>query len=424
VLTLRPTFKPLWSAAAGLNALVWAAVVLVSMPAVSSVSARPPQHPPIHHVFIIVLENKNFAQTFGPNSSAPYLSRVLTKRGALLEEYYGIGHASLDNYIAMISGQAATPQTRQDCDSYADFTLVRVTSDGQAVGRGCVYPATIPTLAGQLTRAGKTWRAYMEDMGNDPQRERATCGHPAINSPDQTQGAEPRSEVYPQGDQYAVRHNPFVYFHSVIDSPECDRAVLPLSRLVDDLAHVRTTANLTFISPNLCNDGHDVPCVNGEPGGLKAVDTFLQTWVPRIEASEAYRRDGLLVITFDEGDASVESHGDGYIVRFDGEKCCDERPGPNLAPFPQAEHSGNYTIEYSDFGGDRTGTLLLSPFIVPGSISTTPFNHFALLKSIEDLFGLHQHLGYAGAPGLVGFFDAPSSDVKVRARPNSGETHN
>ena len=64
-----------------------------------------------------------------------------------------------------------------------------------------------------------TWRAYTEDMGNDPSRESATCGQPALNALDLTQSAEAPSASVPLGDQYAARHNPFVYFHSIIDSP-------------------------------------------------------------------------------------------------------------------------------------------------------------------------------------------------------------
>jgi hypothetical protein len=74
----------------------------------------------IKHVFVIVLENEGFDVTFGPKSKAPYLSKTLTSQGVLLNQYYGTGHVSLDNYVAMISGQAATPQTRNDCQVYQD----------------------------------------------------------------------------------------------------------------------------------------------------------------------------------------------------------------------------------------------------------------------------------------------------------------
>src|SRR5262252_8820414 len=118
----------------------------------------------IKHVFVIVLENEGFDTTFGAQSKAPYLSQTLTKAGVLLTQYYGTGHASLDNYIAMISGQAATPETRNDCQTYADFVMTGLTPDGQAIGHGCVYPDTVKTLPDQLTRIGKTWRGYMGDM--------------------------------------------------------------------------------------------------------------------------------------------------------------------------------------------------------------------------------------------------------------------
>jgi phospholipase C len=175
----------------------------------------------IRHVFIIVLENKNFDDTFERSLQDPYLSKTLPKLGAILTRYYGTGHFSLDNYLAMISGQASSKATEADCEEFSDFRLQRVDGDGQAVGTGCVYPTQIKTLADQLHGAGLSWKGYMEDMGNDPARERATCGHPKLNEKDPTQAAEAPRPGVPAGDQYAVRHNPFVYFHSIIDTPTC-----------------------------------------------------------------------------------------------------------------------------------------------------------------------------------------------------------
>lgn len=144
----------------------------------------------IKRVFVIVLENEGFDVTFGPNSKAPFLSQMLTSEGVLLSQYYGTGHVSLDNYVAMLSGQSATPQTRSDCQVFQDFALTGITPDGQAIGTGCVYPPSIKTLPDQLNAGGKTWRGYMEDMGNDPAREAAACGHPSLNSVAHTQAAK------------------------------------------------------------------------------------------------------------------------------------------------------------------------------------------------------------------------------------------
>jgi hypothetical protein len=372
----------------------------------------------IKHVFVIVLENEGFDVTFGPNSKAPYLSKTLPTQGVLLTQYYGTGHVSLDNYIAMISGQAATPQTRNDCFTYADFILTGVTPDGQAIGTGCVYPSTVKTLPDQLSASGKTWRGYMGDMGNDLTRESATCGHPALNSTDLTQSAEAPSASVPLGDQYASRHDPFVYFHSIIDSPDCAKNVVNLTQLPLDLAHEETTPNFVFITPNLCDDGHDAPCKNGQPGGLVSADAFLQKWIPLIQASTAYQKDGLIIINFDESGLTVQASANGVLtISAQGQFCCNEQPGPNLAPFPQTTNiTPTISLSFQSYGGDRTGAVLLSPFLKPGTVSNTPFNHYSLLKSLEDIFDTDEYLGYAAQPGLVGFFGCVTSDIATKDR--------
>jgi hypothetical protein len=368
----------------------------------------------IKHVFVIVLENEGYNNTFGPTSKAPYLSQTLVSQGALLTQYYGTGHASLDNYIAMISGQPATNETRADCQTYADFTRSGsgLSTDGLATGSGCIYPASIKTLPDQLNVVGKTWRAYMEDMGNDPARESVTCGHPKLNTVDMTQSAEAPTSSLPSGDQYATRHNPFAYFHSIIDSPDCNKNVVNLNQLTTDLGSYDTTPNFVFITPNLCNDGHDAPCVTGQPGGLVSVNNWLQTWVPAIMNSEAYLRDGLLIINFDESDLAVTvSSGGAVTINAAGTFCCNQQPGPNLGPFPQSSMIGPYTLNYQSYGGDRTGAVLLSPFIKAGTVSNTPFNHYSLLKTLEEIFDTNGYLGYANAPSLVGFFGCVTSDL-------------
>ena len=369
-------------------------------------------HRKIKHVFVITLENESADETFGPNSPAPYLSKTLTAKGVFLPQYYGTGHVSLDNYVAMVSGQAASVDTRNDCQTYADFQLTGMTPDGQAIGTGCVYPANVKTVANQLTAAGKTWRAYMEDMGNDPNREAAVCGHPALNTTDLTQVAEAPSAAVPLGDQYATRHNPFAYFHAIIDTPECSN-IVGLRGLQQDLMRENTTPNFVFITPNLCNDGHDAPCKNGQPGGLVSADQFLQKWVPIITASPAYKEGGLLIINFDEGGPTTsKAPSGGIVITFPGEQCCSQKPGPNIGTFPQSTAIGPYTITTNGFGGDRTGAVLLSPFVKAGTVSNTAFNHYSMLKTIEDIFGL-DYLGYAAQPGLVGFFGCVQSDIEA-----------
>ncbi len=374
----------------------------------ASQSSSQSKLPAIKHVFIITLENETYETTFGPSSPAPYLSKTLAAQGALVTGYFGTGHVSLDNYIAMMSGQASAPDTFTDCPMYQTFALTSVTTDGQAVGNGCVYPSSIKTLPDELTAAGFTWRGYMEDMGNDPTRESATCGHPTLGTADLTEVAEAPSTAVPNGDQYATRHDPFMYFHSIIDSPSCATNVVNLTGLANDISSIATTPNLVFITPNLCDDGHDAPCVTGQPGGLVSADAFLKTWVPQILASPAYQADGLLIINFDESaPASSVVSGTSYTITFNGRACCGQQPGPNVT-YPATLSLGVYhgltiTEVLTSLGGDNTGAVLLSKFIKPGTVSRVDYNHYSMLKTLQDIFGVQPYLGYAGQTGLARF---------------------
>jgi hypothetical protein len=355
------------------NLMVVAAALLCGTPAL------PATVPKVRHVFLIVLENESYEVTFGRDSPAPYLARTLTAQGVLLQNYYGVGHSSLDNYIALISGQAPNEATQGDCATYSDFqtSAPGLDAHGQALGVGCVYPPIVRTLPDELETAGYTWKAYMEDMGKDSGRESATCAHSPIDS----QETLLRATV---NDQYAVKHNPFMYFHSIIDEQvRCDTHVVNLQRLKEDLKTTAGTANYVFITPNLCNDGHDSPCVDHGPGGLISADAFLKRWVPLITSSAAFKNDGLLIITFDEADLS---RADGSIA------CCGEL-GLTGARYPPGLQGP---------GGGRIGAVLISPFIKPGTTSSESYNHYSLLRSVAGLFGVAP-LGFAAEEGLHPF---------------------
>jgi phosphatidylinositol-3-phosphatase len=336
----------------------------------------PPPTPPIRHVFVVNIENKGFHQTWGKRSAAPYLATRLRAKGALLTQYYGTAHHSLGNYLAQISGQGPSYATQHDCPRYTAFRETRpVTAPGQVVGNGCVYPKKVDTLAGQLDRAGLTWRGYMQDMARP-------CQHSAL-------GAKERWRSATRRQQYATRHNPFMYFRSITARPTyCKSHVKPLAALARDLRKVSTTRNLSYISPDLCHDAHDARCADGGPGGLRAANNWFKTWIPKILNSSAFRKDGILVITADESEGVAE----------DSRACCGEGPGPN---------AGQPGIDGP--GGGRIGALVISPYVGRGTTSSTPYNHYALLGSIEQLFGLPR-LGYANS--VTGVFGGDVYNVR------------
>src|SRR4051794_35115650 len=356
-------------------ALCLSLVLLAALPA--RAGAAPP---PIKHVFVVFLENKTFTETFGVNTKATYFARELTKQGQLVANFFGVTHNSLGNYVAVLGGQPSNVETQSDCQVYSEWKgSTTPDADGIVTGQGCVMPKAVKSLPDQLEEKGLTWRGYMEDMGD-------SCKHPALNAHDETQSAK-------VGNQYAARHNPFVYYHSIIDNDaRCKANVVDLRQMANDLASTSTTANFSFITPNLCNDGHDEPCVDGAPGGLVSADAWLRRYVPVILDSPAMA-DGLLVVTFDEAETSG--------MYSDASSCCNQPSGPNTP------NAGGQT---PGTGGGRVGAVVVSPYVTPGSMNATSYNHYALLRSIEDIFGLG-HLGYAGQDGLRAFGD----DVYGRA---------
>jgi hypothetical protein len=359
-------------------------------PATATTSAPPgPGLPPIGHVFTIVLENEDFARTFGAGQvEAPYLARTLVQQGAFVPNYYGTGHSSLDNYIAMTSGQGPNPATQGDChdpSTLGSDGSLHFDSDGQAIGKvGCTYPAAVQSIASQLSDEEVSWKGYMEDMDAQPGQQRTTCRGPftenVIEKP--VPAGNPKSP-----DDYRDKHNPFVYYHSTFDNlRQCDAHDVPFTGFLHDIASVETTPKFSFIVPNQCNDGHDMPtCTDGTAGGPARYDAWLQTYVPAILASPAFKRDGLLVILFDEG--------------VTGLACCNEKPGPMV---PAGSTNGQPWPGPLGTGGGQVGAVLLSPFIKPGTVSTQSYNHYSYLRSMEDIFGL-VHLGYAAQNGLQPF---------------------
>jgi hypothetical protein len=212
--------------------------------------------------------------------------------------------------------------------------------------------------------------------------------------------------------------DPFVYFHTAIDNAACASSVVGLDQLAPDLKTASKTPSLAYIVPNRCHDGSEAPCVPGQPAGLTAADAFLAKVVPEIESSPTYKTGGLIAITFDQAPQEGPN--------ADSSGCCITSAFPNLptgttgpsgttgssaaptgATGPTGTPTGTTGVTgpqtATPTGGGKVGLLLISKYVKPGSLNVTgEYNHFALLRSIENLFGL-QPLGYAGAQGLLTF---------------------
>ena len=416
--------------------------------------------PPVKHLFLIVLSDHGFPKSFGAGASAGYLGGGLRRQGELIYNYYAVAGAPLANEIALISGQGPTAQTASDCPVFSRIRPGRNGPRGQILGTGCVYPAATRTLAGQLTSAGDSWKAYLEGASES---STTACKIPKLDSK-QPQTARTSTS-------YLAWRNPFVYFRSLTGDGACRTREVGLGQLATDLKSAATTPSLVYIVPPPCADGSEAPCKPHTTPGLAGANRFLKSVVPEIKHSPAYHDGGLIAITFDQ---APQIGADA-----DSSACCGPSSYPNLrklttppavppaamgadtttttatsstttassttttaestttAPATTSTTSTTgsttsttsttgltpttgststttptSTTPVSSLGGGETtptggggqvGLLLISPYVKPDSTDVIDyFNHFSLLASIEKLFGLHT-LGYASATGLPVF---------------------
>jgi hypothetical protein len=372
--------------------------------------------PEVKHAFLIVLGEGGYEETFGATSTAPYLSKVLPKKGELVPNYYGVTSGVLANEIALLSGQGPTPETAANCPDYTAIAPGTVSVFAEQVeGNGCVYGKEVESLPTQLAAKAAesgskelTWRAYVQDMENggaigQPFR----CRKPTLGGPDTTTASP--------GDQYVNWRNPVVYFAAVAESTECEKHDVGFELLAKDLSAKKKTPALSLIFPNACHSGGEVECEPGAAKGAQGVAAELKTLVPAIMASPAYEEGGLILIT------SAQAPQAGEHV--DQKSCCLAPTYPNLPPPADAATgtttmpstpttpasseeetetpTGTTTTTYTEEsvlehgGGGKVGLLLISPFVEPGKVDEVEFaNHFTLLKTLETMFGV-EPLGYA-----------------------------
>jgi len=262
------------------------------------------------HVVVIVMENAEYEEVIG-SGSAPYLNG-LARRYALASASFAIRHPSLPNYLALTSG--STQGVSSDCGE-------------------CSVSAV--NLVDQLEAAGVSWRAYLEDV--------------------------PRScFTGTEAGGYAKKHNPFIYYRDISSSPARCRRLVGFQALAADLRAGRLPT-FVWITPNLCDDGHDC--------GVAAGDRFLARTVPAL--LHELGPQGYLVITWDEGTSDAG--------------CCGRASGGHIA------------------------TVLAGPPLRAGARGSAPVDHYGVLATIERSLGVAP-LGAAADPrsgSLASLFKTP-----------------
>jgi hypothetical protein len=293
------------------------------------------QVPNFTHIFHIVLENTSYSHIIG-SSQAPYINSLANQYG-LATQFYAITHPSLPNYFTFSGG-----------------STFGVTSDCGYTTPDC--PQNVKNIADLIEGSGRTWVAYFESMPT-------ACG---------TTRQPP----------YTIHLNPFVYYTDIVSNAQrCQSHVLPYDQAQFFAAlNANNVPNYVWISPNLDNDMHN--------GTISQADSWLSANIGPILNSQAFQNNGLVILTFDEGDDSspVDSSG-----------CCGYSPG-----------------------GGHIVTILISPLVKKGFKSTVPETHYNLLRTIEDAWGL-AHLGKtANVSPMSEFFSSSGSASAVLTVPAGG----
>ncbi len=254
------------------------------------------------HVMVVVMENLSYASAVG---LAGY--QALADRYAVATNSYAAAHPSLPNYLDLVGG--STFDTTSDC------TSCYVTADN---------------LGAQLSAAHVSWSDFSE-------------------------GVPGACYLGPDDGLYAGKHNPFRYFTDIRSSPALCHHLVPLSSLYDVLGKKGPLPRFSFVTPNLCHDGHDCP--------PSEAFTWLRGFVARVTASSSWRHAGLLVVTWDEGADSDTSR---------------------ILPGGQVLGAG---------GGGHIPTLLIAPGVPRHTVLAAPVSHEMLLATVEADFSLPLLLG-------------------------------
>jgi hypothetical protein len=283
-------------------------------------------------------------------------------------------HPSEANYVALVGGD--TFGIHDDDGYYCRPGRVDVACRGMALPGYVDHTVRARHLGDQLAAAGLTWKGYYESL-------------PAPGSMVVT-ASEPAMDHGVRSAFYASKHTGFMNFYDVQHDPNRAQHIVSFRQLDADLASGELP-NFALIVPNQCDemhglDGIDVPdgCDGHDVGGLiRRGDKVAGDLVARIQATKAWRAadNVAIVVTFDEGSGRTR------------EGCCA-----------------------AQVGGGHIPTIVITNHGPRGLKDPTPYNHYSLLRTIEDAFGIDEHLGHAadsdaGVLAMTPLFQATTAEA-------------
>lgn len=364
--TMRRVFSVILAAAALLSLL------LVGNVSVVGATAKHDNDSKFSHIFYIMMENHSTNQIFGNTADAPYINQLAGKY-ATATDFFGVTHPSLPNYLAAISG--SYQGIWDDCAAGPTVTCApQEFVSGPPYNGQLLTPAQLTSatnqphwfsgknIIDQLDSHDLSWKAYMQSA--------PTVGFTGEYYPvDQVNGQSVPRKLYAQ------KHNPFMYFSDIRNNTHRMQKIVPFTQFDKDLASNRVP-NFVWISPDQCHDMHGVSAANAAALNIpdcatpatgldhKVIglgDTFVHDTVSRIMQSKAWDSKSAIIVNWDENDYGS----------FNG--CCYSPTGVN-----------GVTLG----GGDAPFMVITSKNAHHFVDSTTPYNHYTVLATIEKLWGL------------------------------------
>ena len=292
------------------------------------------------HVYVIVLENHGFDDAIY-NGPSPFLRQLAQEQG-LATLYFGVAHPSLPNYLALIGGDDFG--IRDDRPSCFASDISPSTACNKIAGDSLVV---------QLKDAGLSFAIYAETL--------PATGSLVSVAPGGVEGA-----------LYAQKHNPVPYFEKLATDSDARALIKPYSALAGDLA--ATAPSVSLIVPNQCHDGHGLPSCRDRDQLVADYDAFVRDAVNAIRGSKNWTNRSAIVITFDEGANSL------------------------YAGAPVSDITRN-----ASGAGNHIATIVVTRCGAP-SRDATRYDHYSLLATIQDGFGLLRLRKAATAPTMDALF--------------------
>jgi hypothetical protein len=328
--------------------------------------------PRFSHILIIIAENQGYDRIIG-QPYAPRLNGFLQMRETgLADNFFGEVHPSEANYIALLGGD--TFGIHDDDAWYCkQGSPDRYCSPASGGGTYHNHSIAARSLMDQLAERNLAWKGYFEDI--------PAPGWKGVFYPDD------RDPVPGKPSQlYASKHNAFLNFKPVQDDPALDSKIVGFDQLKTDLStgHV---PNYAHIVPNQCNEMH------GLSGAYVPADC-------RFDAPEARiaRGDKVIGELVDLIMASPIWTGESHVAIV---ITWDEDHTPEKKTGRQGCCACAYSSSVANFGGGHIPTFVLvnHPPSDEARRDSTAYNHYSLLRTVEEAFGIDEYLGHANETG-------------------------